>query len=72
MLYGYRKDKTTTVVTAVANNNYAAYEAWFRSLQDDTDLVINVYETNFMDHFSEEYSRNRPYSSSVIPLMTVL
>jgi hypothetical protein len=57
MLYGYRKDKLTTVVTAVANNNYAAYEAWFRSLQDDTDLVVNVYETNFMDHFSEEYSR---------------
>jgi hypothetical protein len=57
MLYGYRKDDVTTVVTAIERNNYAPYEAWFRGLQDDTDLVINVHETNFMDHFDEEFQR---------------
>jgi hypothetical protein len=57
MLYGIRKDDVTTMVVGIANNNYAALEQWYRHLQDDTDLVINVYETNFMDHFSDEFAR---------------
>jgi nicotinic acid phosphoribosyltransferase len=52
MLYGIRKDDVTTMVVGIANNNYAALEQWYRHLQDDTDLVINVYETNFMDRYS--------------------
>jgi hypothetical protein len=56
MLYGYRKDKTTLVVTAIANNNVATYEEWFTTVEGD-ELVADVRQTSFMDHFSDEFAR---------------
>lgn len=56
MLYGYRKDKTTLVVTAIANNNVAKYEEWFATVESN-ELVSDVRQTSFMDHFSDEFGR---------------
>jgi hypothetical protein len=56
MLYGYRKDKTTLVVNAIASSNVEKFEEWFATVESN-ELVADVRQTSFMDHFAEEFSR---------------